>query len=654
MKKKRTGVFVCHCGINIAGTVDVKKVAEKLSQHEGVVFAQDYVYMCSDPGQKLITESIKEHNLESIVVACCSPSLHESTFRKTANSAGINPYQCEIANIREQCSWVHKDKEKATEKAIKITKSIAEKVQRNISLEPISVPITKRALVVGGGISGIQTALDIANGGYEVILVEKSPSIGGHMIQLSETFPTLDCSQCILTPKMVELSKHPNIRLMTYSEVQDISGFVGNFKVKILKKPTYVKPDVCTLCDECTKACPVVVPNEFDLGLTGRRAIYIPFPQAIPASYTLDINACPGLLPIACGKCSEVCEPKAIDYDMKPELIEEEVGAIVVSTGYDLYDKKFMAEYGHGKIADVLDGLQFERLCSASGPTKGEILRPSDKKQPKEVVFIQCCGSRDPELHKSYCSKICCMYTAKHAMLYKHHVPDGQAYIFYIDIRSGGKGYEEFVQRAIEEDGVVYLRGKVSKVFNEDGKVKVWGVDTLTGKDIQIDADMVVLAMAMEPSKGTEEVAKKLKISTDKDGFLAEAHPKLRPVESVISGIFLAGASQGPKDIPETVSQASGAASKVLAMFSSDELSHDPIVAEVDEDVCSGCKLCIPLCPYEARVFDEKKGIVTVNEVLCEGCGSCVAACPSGAAQQKNFTDNQIYSMVDIILEGDK
>lgn len=654
MKKKRTGVFVCHCGINIAGTVDVKKVAEKLSQHEGVVFAQDYVYMCSDPGQKLITESIKEHNLESIVVACCSPSLHESTFRKTANSAGINPYQCEIANIREQCSWVHKDKEKATEKAIKITKSIAEKVQRNISLEPISVPITKRALVVGGGISGIQTALDIANGGYEVILVEKSPSIGGHMIQLSETFPTLDCSQCILTPKMVELSKHPNIKLMTYSEVQDISGFVGNFKVKILKKPTYVKPDVCTLCDECTKACPVVVPNEFDLGLTGRRAIYIPFPQAIPASYTLDINACPGLLPIACGKCSEVCEPKAIDYDMKPELIEEEVGAIVVSTGYDLYDKKFMAEYGHGKIADVLDGLQFERLCSASGPTKGEILRPSDKKQPKEVVFIQCCGSRDPELHKSYCSKICCMYTAKHAMLYKHHVPDGQAYIFYIDIRSGGKGYEEFVQRAIEEDGVVYLRGKVSKVFNEDGKVKVWGVDTLTGKDIQIDADMVVLAMAMEPSKGTEEVAKKLKISTDKDGFLAEAHPKLRPVESVISGIFLAGASQGPKDIPETVSQASGAASKVLAMFSSDELSHDPIVAEVDEDVCSGCKLCIPLCPYEARVFDEKKGIVTVNEVLCEGCGSCVAACPSGAAQQKNFTDNQIYSMVDIILEGDK
>ena len=652
--KKRTGVFVCHCGINIAGTVDVKKVAATLAKHEGVVLATDYVYMCSDPGQKLIIESIKEKNLDSVVVACCSPTLHESTFRKATNMAGLNPYQCEIANIREQCSWVHKDKEKATAKAIKITKSIVEKVQRNIPLEPISVPLTKRALVIGGGISGIQAALDIANGGYEVILVGRSPSIGGHMIQLSETFPTLDCSQCILTPKMVEVSKHPNIKLLTYSEVQEISGFVGNFKVKILKKPTYVDPDACTLCGECAEVCPVVVPNEFDLGLTGRKAIYIPFPQAIPAAYTLDSEHCPGLVPIACGKCIDVCEPKAIDYDMKPQIIEEEVGAIVVATGYDLYEKERMAEYGYGRIPDVLDGLQFERLLSASGPTKGEVLRPSDHRVPKEVVFIQCCGSRDPELHNAYCSKICCMYTAKHAMLYKHHVPDGQAYVFYIDIRSGGKGYEEFVQRATEEDGVVYLRGKVSKVFQQNGKVIVWGVDTLSGKDIQIEADMVVLAMAIRPSRGATELAKILKISVDKDGFFSEAHPKLRPVESMVSGMFLAGMAQGPKDIPETVAQASGAASKVLAMFSADELTHDPIVAEVDENVCCGCKLCISQCPYDARIFDEEKGIVIVNEVLCEGCGACIAACPSGAAQQRNFTDEQILSMVDTILEGEK
>jgi len=647
---KRTGVFICHCGINIAGTVDVKKVAKELAKHKGVIHSEEYVYMCSDPGQNLIIDAIKEKKLDSVVVACCSPTLHETTFRNTAKSAGINSFQCEIANIREQCSWVHKDMEKATEKAIKITKSAAERVRRNESLDPISVPVTRKALVIGGGIAGIQAALDMGNAGYEVILVERSPSIGGHMIQLSETFPTLDCSQCILTPKMVEVSKHPKIKLMTYSEVQDVSGYVGNFKVKILKKPTYVDPDKCTLCDECTKVCPVVVPNEFDLGLTGRRAIYIPFPQAIPATYTLDIKSCPGLLPIACGKCTDVCEPKAIDYDMKPEVIEEEVGAIIVATGYDLYDKERMAEYGYGKYTDVLDGLQFERLCSASGPTQGKILRPSDHKEPKEVVFIQCVGSRDPELHCAYCSKICCMYTAKHAMLYKHHVHDGQAYIFYIDIRSGGKGYEEFVQRAVEEDSVLYLRGKVSKIFEDKGKIKVWGVDTLTGKDIEIDADMVVLATAMRPSTGAEELAKKLKIAIDKDGFLAEAHPKLRPVESVTSGLFLAGAAQAPKDIPEAVAQASGAAAKAISILSQERLYHAPTVAKANPNLCTGCGMCVYVCPYDALTL--KDGKVEVNEVLCEGCGTCSATCLRAAIQVRNLTPLQVQEMIEATLGG--
>jgi len=647
---KRTGVFVCHCGINIAGTVDVKKVAKELSSHTGVAHSEEYVYMCSDPGQNLIIEAIKEKKLDNVVVACCSPTLHETTFRNATRSGGINTFQCEIANIREQCSWVHKDMEKATEKAIKLTKSAVERVRRNESLDPISIPVTQRALVVGGGIAGIQSALDLANSGYEVILVERSPSIGGHMIQLSETFPTLDCSQCILTPKMVEVSKHPKIKLMTYSEVQDISGYVGNFKVKILKKPTYVDLDKCTLCDECTKVCPVVVPNEFDLGLTGRRAIYIPFPQAIPATYTLDIKSCPGLLPIACGKCADVCEPEAIDFDMKPEIVEEEVGAIIVATGFDLYDKELMAEYGHGKYADVLDGLQFERLCSASGPTMGKILKPSDHKEPKEVVFIQCVGSRDPELHCAYCSKICCMYTAKHAMLYKHHVPDGQAYIFYIDIRSGGKGYEEFVQRAVEEDGVLYLRGKVSKIFEDKGKIKVWGVDTLIGKDIEIDADMVVLATAMRPSTGAEELAKKLKIALDKDGFLSEAHPKLRPVESVTSGMFLAGAAQAPKDIPEAVAQASGAAAKAIAILSQERLFHAPTVAKVNVNLCTGCGMCVHVCPYDALSL--KDGKAEVNEVLCEGCGTCSATCLRAAIEVKNLTPLQVNEMIGASLGG--
>jgi len=647
---KKTGVFVCHCGINIAGTVDVKKVAEELSKHHGVSHSEDYVYMCSDPGQNLIIDAIKEKKLDKVIVACCSPTLHETTFRNACKSAGLNDFQCEIANVREQCSWVHKDKTRATKKAIKITKSAVERVQKNESLDPITVPVTRRALVIGGGIAGIQAALDMANTGFEVVLVEKSPSIGGHMIQLSETFPTLDCSQCILTPKMVEVSKHPKIKLLTYSEVQEVSGYVGNFKVKILKKPTYVDPEKCTLCDECTKVCPVVVPNEFDLGLTGRRAIYIPFPQAIPATYTLDIKGCPGLLPIACGKCADVCEPKAIDYDMKPEIIEEEVGAIIVATGYDLYDKENMAEYGYGKYPDVLDGLQFERLLSASGPTQGKILRPSDHKEPKEVVFIQCVGSRDPEMHCAYCSKICCMYTAKHAMLYKHHVHDGQAYIFYIDIRSGGKGYEEFVQRAVEEDGVFYLRGKVSKIFEDKGKIKVWGVDTLAGKDIEIDADMVVLATAMRPSQGAEELAKKLKLAMDKDGFLAEAHPKLRPVESVSSGLFLAGAAQAPKDIPEVVAQASGAAAKAITILSQEKLHHAPTVAKVSRNLCTGCGMCVFVCPYDALSL--KDGKVEVNEVLCEGCGTCSATCLRAAIQVKNITPLQINEMIKACLGG--
>jgi heterodisulfide reductase subunit A len=550
--KKRTGVFVCHCGVNIAGTVDVKKVAEELAKDPNVDYSVDYVYMCSDPGQKEVEKAIEEQKLDSIVIAACSPNLHESTFRNAAKRAGKSGFSCEIANIREQCSWVHKDKPKGTEKALKIARGAVNRVRRNVPLEPISIPVTRRALVVGGGIAGIQSALDLANSGYEVVLVERSPSIGGHMIQLSETFPTLDCSQCILTPKMVEASKHPKIKLMTYSEVQEVTGYVGNFKAKILKKPTYVDPEKCTMCDKCTEVCPTVTPSEFELGLTRRKAIYIPFAQAIPAAYTLDEKACAGLGPvIACGKCADVCEPKAIDYDMQPEIVEEEIGTIIVATGYDLYDKEKMAEYGYGRYPDVLDGLQFERLCSASGPTQGKVLRPSDHKEAKEVVFVQCVGSRDPEQHCAYCSKICCMYTAKHAKLFKHHVPDGQAYIFYIDIRSGGKNYEEFVQRATEDDGIIYLRGRASKLFEKDGKIRVWGVDTLTGKDIEIDADMVVLAMAMRPSQGADKLAKILKASTDKDGFLAESHPKLKPVESVTAGMFFAGAAQAPKDIPE-------------------------------------------------------------------------------------------------------
>jgi heterodisulfide reductase subunit A len=648
---KKIGVFVCHCGINIAGTVDVKAIVEELRNYPGVAFITDYKYMCSDPGQNLIKEKIKEYALDGLVVAACSPTLHENTFRRAAESSGLNPYCVEIANIREQCSWVHHDKNTATAKARTIIKTIIEKVKLDEPLERVKVPITRRALVIGGGIAGIQTALSIANSGYEVILVEREPSIGGRMAQLSETFPTLDCSQCILTPKMVEVAQHPNIRLINYAEVEEVSGFVGNFKIKIKQKAHYVNWDKCTGCGVCIEKCPVKVPNKFDQELAPRKAIYTPFPQAVPNKPVLDRDNCTYFRTGKCQICKKLCPFDAIDYEQTDLFIEEEVGAIIVATGYELYPLTKLPEYGGGKLLDVIDGLTFERILSASGPYGGVIRRPSDGQVPQEVVFIKCVGSRDPEHHFAYCSKICCMYTTKHAMLYKHRVPEGQAYIFYMDVRADGKGYEEFYQRAATEDQVIYLRGKVAQMYRSNGKVVVQGIDTLANRPVEIKADLVVLASAVRPSSGVAQLAKMLKISSDENGFLTEAHPKLRPVESLTAGIYLAGCAQAPRDIPDTVAQAAGAAAMVVNLFARDHLFHEPTIAGVNEELCSGCGICIGVCPYSARSLNREKGIVEVKEILCEGCGACVAACPSGAAQQRNLTDVQLTEMIKAILE---
>ena len=650
---KRIGVFVCHCGLNIAETVDIKKVVEVISKHPSVAHVVDYTYMCSDPGQDMIKNAIVEKKLDGVIVAACTPTLHEITFRNAVASAGLNQYQFENANIREQCSWVHKDKKTATEKAIEIIKSMIEKLKLNESLTAINIPITKKALVIGGGISGMQAALDIANSGYEVVLVEKTSSIGGRMSQLSETFPTLDCASCILTPKTVEVGHHPNIKLLTYSEVEAVEGYLGNFKVKIRRKTAFVDWDKCTGCGLCSEKCPTKVPSEFERYMGPRKAIYIPFPQAVPKKPIIDSENCIYFKTGKCRLCEKQCPTGAIDYNQKEKFIEENVGVIIVATGYDLLSKESIGEYGYGKYKDVIDGLQFERLLSASGPTSGEIKRPSDGKIPKEVVFVQCVGSRDPEHGMPYCSKFCCMYTAKHALLYKHAVHDGQAYVFYIDIRSGGKGYEEFVQRAIEDEKILYLRGKVSRIFQDsgdDGKLIVWGVDTLTGKKIEIAADMVVLAMAAVPNVGVKELAKKLKISTDAHGFITEAHPKLRPVETLTAGIFLTGCAQAPKDIPETVAQASGAAARAITILSKPELEMDPLIAAVDEEICTGCGVCVEVCAYKARELNEITKIAEVNEALCVGCGACISACPSNASIHKNYTKEQMLRMIEEII----
>jgi len=642
-EEPRIGVFICHCGRNIAGTIDVKKVVEEVSKIPGVVYVEDYIYMCSDPGQRRIIEAIKRENLNGVVVAACTPSLHYETFAKAVENGGLSRFRYEMATIREHSSWVHyHEKKKATEKAVRIIAAAVSKVRDNMVYEPIKGRIVKKALVIGGGIAGITAALDLANAGIPVILVEKEATIGGKMAMLAETFPTLDCAQCILTPKMAEVDRHPNITIYTLSEVIDVEGYVGNYRVRILKHPRKVDPNKCTVCSFCERVCPVSVPNEFNRGLNTRKAIYIPFPQAIPSSYAIDTEHC-----TYCGLCVKVCPVQAINLDEQEEVVEEEVGAIIAATGYDLYPGEKLREYGYGKYRNVIDSLQFERILSSNGPTGGELIRPSDGKPIKTIVFIQCAGQRD-ENHLPYCSKICCMYTAKHVYLFRENVPDGVAYVFYIDIRATGKGYEEFVKRVQEETGAIYVRGRVSRVYEDkDGKVVVEGVDTLSGENIVIKADLVVLALGMV-STLKPELASKLKIPQDAYGFAQEVHPKLRPVEVATSGIYVAGVVQGPKDISETVVQASAAASKALQLLSSGEIVREPLIAEVDRELCNGCRICVSVCPYGAISMVEGKA--RVNELVCEGCGICEASCPVDAIRLRNYSDKQLLNMVRSVL----
>ncbi|MDO4939392.1 MAG: CoB--CoM heterodisulfide reductase iron-sulfur subunit A family protein [Lachnospiraceae bacterium] len=661
---QRIGVFVCWCGSNIAGTVDVQAVSDALKNEPGVVFSTNYQYMCSQAGQNMIKDAIAEYKLTGIVICSCSPRMHEATFRKTAESAGINPYMVEIANIREQCSWVHKDKETGTEKAIILGRTAIAKVNLNAPLTAGETPVTKRALVIGGGIAGIQTALDIADAGFQVDIVEKKPTIGGKMTQLDKTFPTLDCAACILTPKMVDVAQNENIRIFSYSEVKEVKGFVGNFDVKITKHARYVKEDVCTGCGLCTEKCPMKkVPNEHNLGMDTRSAIYIPFAQAVPKVATIDPDYCNMLKNGKCGLCSKICAAGAIDYTQKDEEIEEKYGAIVVATGYNPISLDKFDEFAYNQSKDVVTSLELERLMNAAGPTGGTLLRPSDGKHPHTIVMVQCVGSRcsaGARKGKEYCSKICCMYTAKHAMLIRDKYPDTEVYVFYIDVRTPGKNFDEFYRRAVEEYGVHYIKGMVGKVSPEGDILKVQGSDLITNEQIHIDADMVVLAAAIEPDKSARPLATMLTASMDTNDFFTEAHPKLRPVESPTAGVYLSGACQGPKDIPETVAQAGAAASKVIGLLCKDSLKNNPCIAHSDEMMCNGCSCCEKVCAYGAITYVDKefrmpdrttqiRRVSQVNPAVCQGCGACTVACPSGAMNLYGFANEQIIAEVDAI-----
>ncbi len=658
---QRIGVFVCHCGTNIAATVDVEKVVEAIKNEPGVVHAEDYQYMCSEAGQSKIQEAIKEKHLTGVVVCSCSPRMHENTFRKAVEKAGLNPYMLEIANIREHCSRIHKNREEATEKAIILARAAVAKVHLNAPLQPGESKVVKRALVIGGGIAGIQTALDIADAGYEVDIVEKTPSIGGRMSQLDKTFPTLDCSACILTPKMVEASAHERINLFTYSEVEKVSGFVGDFKVDIRKKARSVDMSKCTGCGVCSQKCPSKkTPSEFNRGLGTRSAIYTPFAQAIPNVPVIDREHCIKFQTGKCGLCSKVCAAGAIDYTQEDEIVTREYGAIVVATGFDMIKLDKFGEYSYDTCPDVITSLEFERLTNAAGPTKGHLERLSDHKAPKSVTFIQCVGSRDTTCRgKSYCSKICCMYTAKHAMLIRDKYPDVQVNVFYIDVRTPGKNFDEFYRRAVEEYGVNYIKGQVGKVAEVDGHLRVQAVDLIDNRRIMLDTDLVVLAAAIEPDPSVRKLATMLTASIDTNNFLTEAHPKLRPVESPTAGIFLSGVCQGPKDIPETVSQAGAAAAKVIGLLAKDKLVTNPCTAKPDERYCNGCRSCEKVCPYGAITYEKKLGmdhgvkeermVASVNSALCQGCGACTVACPSGAMDLQGFSNRQLIAEVDAI-----
>lgn len=654
---ERVGVYVCHCGTNIAGTVDVERVAQWAANKlkaRGVIIARDYKFMCSSTGQELIENDIRELGLTRVIVAACSPHLHEQTFRTACKRAGLNPYLCELVSIREQDSWVHTEKEAATEKAEAIVAGGVERVLHHVPLEPLHVPIHPATLVVGGGIAGIQAALEIADAGFPVYLVEREASIGGHMAQFDKTFPTLDCAACILTPRMVSVGTHPNVTLLTWSEVTNVQGYVGNFTVTVRKKARYINTELCTGCGICQEKCPKKVIDEvFEAGLGYRKAVYSPFPQAVPKYPVIDRENCTYFQKGTCRACAKFCPTDAIDFDQEDEILTIQVGNIILATGFTTLDPRRIAQYGYGRLANVFTSVEFERLSNAAGPTNGSIVLRDGVTVPKTVGIIHCVGSRDRNFN-NYCSAICCMQSLKFAHLVRERT-GATVYNFYIDIRTTAKAYDEFYQRVLEE-GTILIRGRVAEVTDaarlpgEERKLIIQVEDTLAARQRRIPVDMVILSVGLEPRPDAKEVAKLFGIACSSDGWIIEKHPKLDPVATMTEGVFVAGCAQGPKDIPTSVAQGAAASARVLGHIQQKEIAIEPIRASVDESKCSGCRICNNLCPFNAITFHEDRMVTEINPALCQGCGTCVAACPAGAISGTGFSSEQIMSQIDGLL----
>ena len=649
---ERIGVYVCHCGSNIAGKVDVEQVAQWAGEQlPGVVVARDYKFMCSSLGQKMIEDDIRKEALTRVVVAACSPHLHEKTFRRACANAGLNPYLLQMTNIREHCSWVHKDVEAATAKSKAMVSAAVGRVKYQEPLEPFYVDVNPATLVVGGGIAGLQATLELADAGYPVYLVERLPSIGGHMAQFDKTFPTLDCSACILTPKMSEVGQHENVTLLTYSELEEVKGSVGSFQVKIRRKARYVDYATCTGCGICVEKCPrKVVDHEFEAGMGTRKAIYTPFPQAVPRIPVIDTESCIWFQRQKCRACEKMCPTGAIRFDQQDELLDLQVGNIILATGWKPFDARRIPQYGYGRLANVYTGMEFERLCNAAGPTNGKIVLRDGKTEPQSIAIIHCVGSRDAS-YNEHCSAVCCMAALKfgHLVLEK---TKAKVYSFYIDMRTNQKGYEEFYQRLLGE-GMQFVRGKVAEVTDaarkpdEQGKLIVQVEDTLLGKQRRIPVDMVILMTALEPQADAKEMGLKCGISCSQAGFYTERHPKLDPVATMTDGVFVAGVCQGPKDIPASVAQGAAAAARVQGMITKGKVMIEPVVAKINEEACSGCRICNNMCPYNAIEFDAEKGVSRVISALCKGCGTCVAACPAQVITGAHFSNRQIFAEIE-------
>lgn len=643
----KVGVYVCHCGKNIAGKVDVQRVAAELKKHPSVTVSRHYFFMCSSSGQDLIKRDIRAGRVDRVVVAACSPKLHEPLFRSVVEEAGLNMGYFEQANIRELVSWSTDDPEEATRKAIAYTWAAVEKVLEAEPVETREFSVTREALVIGGGVAGIAASLDLAEKGIRVHLLERSPTIGGKMALFDRVFPTGDCSLCILTPMMAEAEHHPNITIHTLCEVTQVSGSVGDFRVRVRRRARHVDETKCVACGICAENCPVSVSNEWYMGLGERKAIYIPFPQSVPRAYAVDEASCLFFKDGSCRKCEEVCPAKAVNLSETDEEFELRVGAIIVATGADEYDASNLRNYGYGRIADVITQLGFESLINVNGPTQGHLRRPSDGKVPESVLFIQCAGSRDLN-HNPYCSNVCCMITLKHAEILRMEYPGTKVYVAYMDMRTPKKGFEEMYRR-VREEGVVFIRGKPGEVRREGERLVVDVYDELLGEKLSLEVDMVVLAAGLTPSEGTTSISKLLNIPRDLYGFLQELHPKLKPVQTSRPGIFICGTAQGPKDIPDSVTQAKAAASEAARLLLLGKVQVTGEKAEVNQDLCTGCGACAEECPFSAIVVEGGKA--EVIPLACMGCGICQGACPTGAIERRLYGHGQMLNQVDGVLE---